>query len=90
MNSLVNRIGLSSKLLLGYAGVLIFMMGEGLEQGWLSPYLISKGLTVQESALLFSVYGFSAAIAAWLSVAARNQNPSDSQSAQISAHINCK
>lgn len=67
MNSLVNRIGLSSKLLLGYAGVLIFMMGEGLEQGWLSPYLISKGLTVQESALLFSVYGFSAAIAAWLS-----------------------
>ncbi|HAF1609754.1 TPA: MFS transporter [Salmonella enterica] len=67
INSLVNRIGLSSKLLLGYAGVLIFMMGEGLEQGWLSPYLISKGLTVQESALLFSVYGFSAAIAAWLS-----------------------
>lgn len=67
MNALVNRIGLSSKLLLGYAGVLIFMMGEGLEQGWLSPYLISKGLTVQESALLFSVYGFSAAIAAWLS-----------------------
>jgi len=64
---LVRRIGLSPKLLLGYAGVLIFMMGEGLEQGWLSPYLISKGLTIQESALLFSVYGFSAAIAAWLS-----------------------
>lgn len=62
-----DRIGLSPKLLLGYAGVLIFMMGEGLEQGWLSPWLISKGLTIQQSALLFSVYGFSAAIAAWLS-----------------------
>lgn len=41
--------------------------GEGLEQGWLSPYLIGKGLTIQESALLFSVYGFAAAISAWFS-----------------------
>ncbi|WP_156293014.1 MFS transporter [Serratia oryzae] len=66
-NGLIHRIGLSPKLLLGYAGVLVFMMGEGLEQGWLSPYLIGKGLTIQESALLFSVYGFAAAIAAWFS-----------------------
>jgi polyol permease family len=29
--------------------------------------LIGKGLTIQESALLFSVYGFAAAIAAWFS-----------------------
>ncbi|HGM6887122.1 TPA: MFS transporter [Serratia marcescens] len=64
---LIHRIGLSPKLLLGYAGVLVFMMGEGLEQGWLSPYLIGKGLSIQESALLFSVYGFAAAIAAWFS-----------------------
>lgn len=66
-NGLIHRIGLSPKLMLGYAGVLVFMMGEGLEQGWLSPYLIGKGLTIQESALLFSVYGFAAAIAAWFS-----------------------
>ncbi|CAI0690440.1 MFS transporter [Serratia quinivorans] len=67
LHGLIRRIGLSPKLLLGYAGVLVFMMGEGLEQGWLSPYLIGKGLTIQESALLFSVYGFAAAIAAWFS-----------------------
>lgn len=66
-HGLIHRIGLSPKLMLGYAGVLVFMMGEGLEQGWLSPYLIGKGLTIQESALLFSVYGFAAAIAAWFS-----------------------
>ncbi|MHA7845893.1 MFS transporter [Serratia sp. D1N4] len=66
-NGLIHRIGLSPKLMLGYAGVLVFMMGEGLEQGWLSPYLIGKGLTIQESALVFSVYGFAAAIAAWFS-----------------------
>lgn len=67
LHGLIHRIGLSPKLLLGYAGVLVFMMGEGLEQGWLSPYLIGKGLTIQQSALLFSVYGFAAAIAAWFS-----------------------
>jgi polyol permease family len=67
LHGLIHRIGLSPKLLLGYAGVLVFMMGEGLEQGWLSPYLIGKGLSIQESALLFSVYGFAAAIAAWFS-----------------------
>ncbi|CUY59681.1 TPA: MFS transporter [Serratia marcescens] len=67
LHGLIHRIGLSPKLLLGYAGVLVFMMGEGLEQGWLSPYLIGKGLSIQESALLFSIYGFAAAIAAWFS-----------------------
>ncbi|MEN5280943.1 MFS transporter [Serratia marcescens] len=67
LHGLIHRIGLSPKLLLGYTGVLVFMMGEGLEQGWLSPYLIGKGLSIQESALLFSVYGFAAAIAAWFS-----------------------
>lgn len=66
-NRLIYKTGLTPKLTLGYMGVLIFMMGEGLEQGWLSPYLISHGLTVQDTSLLFSVYGFTAAIAAWFS-----------------------
>jgi polyol permease family len=67
LDGMIKRIGLSPKLMLGYAGVLVFMMGEGLEQGWLSPYLINKGLTIQEAALLFSVYGLFAAISAWFS-----------------------
>ncbi|MFY4775166.1 MFS transporter [Metabacillus sp. RGM 3146] len=58
---------MDSKMALGYIGVLFFMMGDGLEQGWLSSYLMDNGLTVQQSALLFSVYGFAVAIAAWLS-----------------------
>ncbi|WP_342515274.1 MFS transporter [Sporosarcina sp. FSL K6-1522] len=58
---------MDSKMALGYLGVLLFMMGDGLELGWLSSYLIDNGLTVQQSALLFSVYGFAVAIAAWLS-----------------------
>jgi polyol permease family len=67
VNGVLNRLGLDSKMALGYLGILLFMMGDGLEQGWLSSYLMDNGLTVQQSALLFSVYGFAVAIAAWLS-----------------------
>ncbi|GKX51368.1 MFS transporter [Budvicia aquatica] len=67
LNNLVNRIGLPKKILLGYVGVLIFMAGEGLEQSWLSDFIIRRGLTVEESGIMFSVYGFAVAIAAWLS-----------------------
>lgn len=58
LNNLVNRIGLPKKILLGYVGVLIFMAGEGLEQSWLSDFIIRRGLTVEESGIMFSVYGF--------------------------------
>ncbi|KGA98384.1 alpha-ketoglutarate permease [Alkalihalobacillus alcalophilus ATCC 27647 = CGMCC 1.3604] len=69
MNSggLLGKAGMDGKMALGYLGVMIFMVGEGLEMGWLSAYLIESGLTVQQSALLFSIYGFAVAIAAWLS-----------------------
>lgn len=67
LNKLTQLTGFSPKLITGYCGVLIFMMGEGLEQSWLSPYLIEKGLSISESATLFSIYGLAAAIAAWFS-----------------------
>jgi polyol permease family len=67
VNGVLNRLGLDSKMALGYLGILLFMMGDGLEQGWLSSYLMDNGLTVQQSALLYSVYGVAVAIAAWLS-----------------------
>lgn len=51
----------------GYIGILIFMMGDGLEQGWLSPYLIEHGLSIQQSASLFTVYGVTIAISSWFS-----------------------
>lgn len=65
--SLLGKIGLDKKMTFGLMGVLLFMMGDGLEIGWLSTYLTDNGLSVQQSALLFSTYGISAAIASWLS-----------------------
>jgi len=61
------RIGLSRSLLWGYVGILIFMMGDGVEQGWLSPYLVDNGLSIEMSAMLFTVYGIAIALASWLS-----------------------
>ena len=61
------KLGIPKQLAWGYLGILIFMMGDGMEQGWLSPYLIEQGLTMQQSALLFSAYGVIIAIASWFS-----------------------
>lgn len=66
-NSFFEKAGLPRQLLFGYIGIMIFMMGDGIEQGWLSPYLVSHGMTVQQSASLFTVYGITIAISAWFS-----------------------
>lgn len=67
MNTIYQKIGLPANLLWGYLGILIFMMGDGMEQGWLSPYLIDRGLTIQHTATLFTLYGVTIAISSWFS-----------------------
>jgi len=62
-----NRIGLPKNLSWGYLGILIFMMGDGVEQGWLSPYLLEHGMRIEQSAALFTVYGITIAISSWFS-----------------------
>ncbi len=62
-----SHAGLPKHLTWGYLGVLIFMMGDGIEQGWLSPYLIERGLSLEASAALFTVYGITIAISSWFS-----------------------
>ncbi|MFD0714179.1 MFS transporter [Paenibacillus sp. GCM10027626] len=65
--SVSGKLGIPSSLKWGYLGVLFFMIGDGLEMGWLSPYLIDNGLTIQQSALLFTVYGIMLTISSWFS-----------------------
>lgn len=66
-NTLLEQAGIPGQLGWGYLGILIFMMGDGLEQGWLSPYLLEHGMTMQQSASLFTVYGVTIAISSWFS-----------------------
>lgn len=65
--SFLGKIGIPKNLSWGYLGILIFMMGDGVEQGWLSPYLIERGLSIQQSAALYTIYGITIAIASWFS-----------------------
>ncbi|GAA3331478.1 hypothetical protein GCM10020331_088220 [Ectobacillus funiculus] len=50
-----------------YRDYCFFMIGDGLEQGWLSPYLVEQGLTMKQSGLLFTVYGITVSVSAWFS-----------------------
>lgn len=62
--SFLQKIGLPKSLSFAFLGVLIFMMGDGIEQTWLSAYMTERGI---DSATLFSVYGFTVALSSWLS-----------------------
>lgn len=66
-NNFLYKMGIPPNLAWGYLGVLIFMLGDGIEQGWLSPYLVENGFTVQQAAWLLTTYGVTVAIAAWFS-----------------------
>ncbi len=65
--SFVDRIGINPPLAWGYVGLLLFMIGDGVESGFLSPYLTSLGISQPKVAMIFTAYGVTAAVAAWLS-----------------------
>lgn len=64
MADFFTRTGLPKKLFWGFLGVLVFMMGDGVEQTWLSKYITDCGYN---SADIFAVYGITVAVSSWLS-----------------------
>ncbi|MCP9210262.1 MFS transporter [Streptomyces cucumeris] len=63
----LDRIGIPRPLAWGFLGLLLFMIGDGVESGYLSPFLVRGGLSTQQVAVLLSAYGITAAVAAWSS-----------------------
>lgn len=61
------RNGTARSRRLGWAltALTVFMVGDGMETAFLSPYLDALGFDAGRVALLWSAYGASAAIAAW-------------------------
>jgi polyol permease family len=55
------------QLALGYLGLLLFMIGDGVEAGFLSPLLMDLHFSPARVALVFTAYGVTAAVASWLS-----------------------
>lgn len=67
MLAVLDRAGIPSKLALGYLGVIVFLVGDGLEVAWLQDYLVNHGLTGSQAAWMFAAYGICVTVAAWLS-----------------------
>ncbi len=64
---LFEKIGLPRTLAVGFLGLLLFMIGDGVEAGYLAPFLSSQGISTQKIALLFTIYGVTVSISSWLS-----------------------
>lgn len=67
VTSWLARIGIPPSLAWGFLGLLLFMVGDGVESGYLSPYLAAQGIAPGKVAWVFTIYGFAVAIAGWLS-----------------------
>jgi polyol permease family len=64
---LLERMGIYPPLAWGFVAVLLLMCACGVESGFLSAYLVGKGISASAVALVFTIYGVTAALASWLS-----------------------
>ncbi|MDJ1133785.1 MFS transporter [Streptomyces iconiensis] len=65
---LLDRIGLPKPLVLGYIGVLLFMIGDGVESGFIAPYMADHGAgTDVKAGYVITVYGIAVMLASWFS-----------------------
>jgi len=67
LERVLRKQGIAKPIAWGFVAVTLFMVGDGIEAGFLSPYLDELGFTGGQVALLWSVYGIVVAVAAWLS-----------------------
>ncbi|MCU5775602.1 MFS transporter [Erwiniaceae bacterium BAC15a-03b] len=59
--------GLPKSLFWGYVAIAVFMSGDGFEMAFLSKHITDLGFSPSQSALVFTLYGAAAALAAWSS-----------------------
>jgi len=64
---MADMLGIPRPLIWGFVGLLLFMVGDGVEAGYLSPFLQERGVSVGHIGLLFTIYGISVSISSWLS-----------------------
>ncbi|GAA1941814.1 MFS transporter [Amycolatopsis minnesotensis] len=64
----LNGWGLPAPLFLGYLGLLLFMIGDGVESGFIAPYMASNGAGTEiKASYVITVYGVAVMLASWLS-----------------------
>lgn len=65
--SWMDRIGIPGALFWGFVGVLIFMIGDGVESNYIAPFIDDRGFTRGQAEQAITVYGAAVAIASWFS-----------------------
>ncbi|GAN96766.1 alpha-ketoglutarate/sugar transporter [Komagataeibacter europaeus NBRC 3261] len=65
--SIADRLGIPAPLFWGFVGLLFFMIGDGVEAGYLAPYLEGQGISSRNTALLFTIYGVTVSLSSWAS-----------------------
>ncbi|WP_256974193.1 MFS transporter [Rhodococcus sp. NCIMB 12038] len=64
---LVDRLGMPPSLAFGFLGLLLFMIGDGVESNYLSPFLIhTEGYSESTTAFTISMYGIFVTVGSWL------------------------
>lgn len=66
MNRLLDRSGIPAALAWGYAGLLLFMIGDGVETSFLSRMFLDFGLSQSQVGTVFTLYGVTAAVGAYM------------------------
>ncbi|MEU1984086.1 MFS transporter [Nocardia sp. NPDC019395] len=66
-SAVLDRLGLPAPLIWGYVGVLLFMIGDGVESNYLSSFLVDAGFAENRVAAAVSIYGIFVAVGSWLS-----------------------
>jgi polyol permease family len=65
-----DRIGIPKALFFGYIGVLLFMIGDGVESNYLSPFLQETAhFSIPQVGLMFTLYGLVVFVSSWLAAA---------------------
>ncbi|MGW1840559.1 MFS transporter [Streptomyces sp. NPDC002067] len=66
--TLFDRIGIPKPLVFGYLGVLLFMVGDGVESGFIAPFMADHGAgTEVHASYVITAYGVTVMLASWLS-----------------------
>ena len=65
--ALLDRLGLPRPLIWGFVGLLLFMVGDGVESGYIAPFLASHGAGTETSAaVIITAYGLIVTLGSWL------------------------
>src|SRR5690606_41543314 len=68
VSRLLDRWGIPAPLFLGYVGLLLFMIGDGIESGFIAPFIADNGAgTEVRASYVITVYGVAVVLASWLS-----------------------